>query len=141
MYVMKYLPFLLVFFCFSTSMAQKKYNLQLRFETDKKTIASNTKVTLLKNINSKSGAVVVDEVISDKKGVLNLQLSEKHFDKEGLLGLQAIYYDKDVYYLSYYEEISKKQFPFKKTIVFEHVIPPTLEEIDEANVPLPPVLR
>jgi hypothetical protein len=70
-----------------------------------------------------------------------LQLSEKHFDKEGLLGLQAIYYDKDVYYPSYYEEISKEQFPFKKTIVFEHVIPPTLEEIDEANVPLPPVLR
>lgn len=79
MYVMKYLPVLLVFFSFSTAMAQKKYNLQLRFVTDKKTIAPNTKVTLLKNINSKSGAVVVDEVISDKKGVLNFATFREAF--------------------------------------------------------------
>lgn len=94
----------------------------------------------MKNINTESGAVVIDEVVSDSKGVLNLKLSDKYFDKNGWLGIQAFYDEKDVYYLSYYEEISKKQIPFKKTVVFEHIIPPTLEEIDENNVPPPPRL-
>lgn len=140
MLFMKYFHFVLFFFCISTVMAQKKYDLQLRFITDKKTIAPNVKVTFLKNINTESGAVVIDEVVSDSKGILNLKLSDKYFDKNGWLGIQAFYDEKDVYYLSYYEEISKKQIPFKKTIVFEHVIPLTLEEIDENNVPPPPRL-
>lgn len=136
---MKPICFLVFFFCFSAVTAQKQYSLQLRFLTDKKEIAPNIKVTLLKTSDINPDDVITEEVMSDNKGVLNLKLSEKYFDKKGSLGIQAFYDEPGIYYLDYYEEISKKQFPFKKTVIFEHIVPPTLEEIDKANVPPPPM--
>lgn len=131
---------LLLLFCFSLAAAQKQYSLKLHFMTDSNETAPHVKVTFLKNTDDKEGAVIVREITSDDQGILNLKLSDDYFDKTGWLIIQAHYYNKDVYYLDYYEEVSKKQFPFKKTVKFEHIIPPTLEEINSSSsIPPPPV--
>lgn len=132
---------LLLLFCFSLAMAQKQYSLKLHFMTDSNEAAPHVQVTLFKNIEGKEGAVIVNKVTADEKGILNLKLSDDYFDKTGSLTIQAYYYNKDAYYLDYYEKISKKKFPFKKTVKFEHIIPPTLEEINSSSsIPPPPMV-
>ncbi|CAH0248608.1 hypothetical protein [Chryseobacterium sp. Bi04] len=135
---MKKIQFLLFLFCFSAALAQKQYNIELLFLTDSNEVAPHVEVTFIKE--NKTGAVMVKKVKADDKGLLKLSLSDAYFSKKDSLIIQSYYYTKDTYYFDYHEELAKNQFPFKKTVILEHIVPPTLEEINSSNVPPPPML-
>ncbi|MGG5207336.1 hypothetical protein ACQWU4_00215 [Chryseobacterium sp. MIQD13] len=136
---MKSLTFLFFLCCFSYAAAQKQYSLELNFLTDSNEQASDVQVTFIKE--TQDDAVIINKVNTDKKGVLKLKLTDDYFDKNGSLIIQAYYHNQKAYYLDYYEKVSKKQFPFKKTVILEHIVPPTLEEINSMNPPPPPPPR
>ncbi|REC73423.1 hypothetical protein DRF60_19555 [Chryseobacterium elymi] len=132
---MKILSFVFLLFCFLYAPKQKQYSLELSFVTDSNKRAPNANVIFIKD--TKEGGIIIEKVTADNKGVLKHTISEDYFDENGLLIIEASYYNQDTYYFDYHEKLSKKQFPFKKTVVLEHIVPPTLEEINKMN-PLPP---
>ncbi|MDQ0065051.1 hypothetical protein [Chryseobacterium lathyri] len=136
---MKSITSIFLLFCFLYIPAQKQYNLELNFLTDSNERASNVSVIFIKD--SKEGGVLVEKIAADNKGVLKHKISEDYFNENGLLIVEASYHNENTYYFDYHEELSKKQFPFKKTVILEHIVPPTLEEINKMNPPPPPPPR
>ncbi|MDP9959375.1 hypothetical protein [Chryseobacterium lathyri] len=136
---MKSITPIFLLFCFLYIPAQKQYNLELNFLTDSNERASNVSVIFIKD--SKEGGVLVEKITADNKGVLKHKISENYFNESGLLIVEASYHNENTYYFDYHEELSKKQFPFKKTVILEHIVPPTLEEINKMNPPPPPPPR
>jgi len=132
---MKSITSIFLLFCFLYIPAQKSYNLELNFLTDSNEQASNVSVIFIKS--SKEDGVVVEKITADDKGFLKHKISEDYFNENGLLIIEASYHNENAYYFDYHEELSKKHFPFKKTVILEHIVPPTLEEINKMN-PLPP---
>lgn len=133
---MKSLSLLFFLFCFSYAPAQKHYSLELNFLTDSNEPAPNVNVIFIKN--TKEGGIIVEKVTADDKGILKHTISEDYFDEKDSLTIEASYHSQNTYYFDYHEEFSKKQFPFKKTVILEHIVPPTLEEINKMNPPPPP---
>jgi len=133
---MKILSFVFFFILLLYVPAQKQYSLELSFVTDSNQRAPNVSVIFIKD--TKEGGIIVEKATADNKGVLKHTISEDYFDENGLLIIEASYYNQDIYYFDYHEKLSKKQFPFRKTVVLEHIVPPTLEEINKMNPPPPP---
>ncbi|MBL3547987.1 hypothetical protein [Chryseobacterium sp. KMC2] len=135
---MKKLQIFLFSLCFSAAIAQKQYSIELLFLTDTHEIAPHVEVTFMKE--NKTGAMIVKKVKANDKGLVKLNLSDTYFGTKDSLIIQSYYYTKDTYYFDYHEELSKNQFPFKKTVILEHIVPPTLEQINSSHVPPPPML-
>ncbi|MGK6341339.1 hypothetical protein ACMGDK_03815 [Chryseobacterium sp. DT-3] len=136
---MKSLSFLFLLFYFFYAPAQKQYSLELNFLTDSNERAPNVNVIFIKD--TKEGGIIVEKVIADRNGILKHIISEDYFDKKGSIIIEASYHNQNTYYFDYHEELSKKQFPFKKTVILEHIVPPTLEEINKMTPPPPPPPR